>query len=143
MGPCLGLLSLTLLTSPLLAAKNLEPLACEVAIVGGGAGGLHTAFRLGPQLGSKVCLFEKEEELGGRIYDIAFDASNPNAPRIGVVARRIMEGQTVLFNLAAELGLQLETPPLGTDLIQVRGRTSFSKEDFVSAFYKILKSIQE
>lgn len=134
MGPCLGLFCLTLLTGPQLVAKNLEPLTCEVVIVGGGAGGLHTAFRLGPQLGSKVCLFEKEEELGGRIHDVAFDASNPNAPRMGVGARRIMEGQTVLFNLAAELGLQLETPPLGTDLIQVRGRTSFSKEDFVSLY---------
>jgi hypothetical protein len=134
LGLCLGLLSLTLLTTSQLAAKNLEPLTCEVVIVGGGAGGLHTAFRLGPQLGSKVCLFEKEEELGGRIHDVALDASNPNAPRMGVGARRIMEGQTVLFDLAAELGLQLETPPLGTDLIQVRGRTSFSKEDFVS-FY--------
>ena len=33
---------------------------CEVAIVGGGVGGLHTAFRLAPSLADGVCLFEKE-----------------------------------------------------------------------------------
>jgi monoamine oxidase len=118
----------------MLSAKNAERLNCEVAIVGGGAGGLHTAFRLGPKLGSKVCLFEKEQELGGRIYDVAYDESNAEAPRMGVGARRIMETQSVLFNLANELGLQLETPALGMDLIQVRGKTSFSKEDFVSLY---------
>jgi phytoene dehydrogenase-like protein len=40
--------------------------------VGGGVGGLHTAFRLGPQL-NKVCLFEKEDRLGGRVYDVSRD----------------------------------------------------------------------
>ncbi len=30
-----------------------------MAISGGGAGGVHTAFRVGPQLGDKACLFEK------------------------------------------------------------------------------------
>ncbi len=105
-----------------------------MAIVGGGAGGLHTAFRLGPQLGSKVCLFEKENELGGRIYDLTFDSSNPEGARIGVGARRIMETQTLLFDLATDLGLKLETPALGSDLIQARGKTSFSKDDFVSLY---------
>jgi monoamine oxidase len=133
-GLLFAFLSLTLTPTQNLLAKNSERLNCEVAIVGGGAGGLHTAFRLGPKLGSKVCLFEKENELGGRIYDVSYDADNPDAPRMGVGARRIMETQTVLFNLAAELGLQLETPPLGTDLIQVRGKTSFSKDDFVSLY---------
>ncbi len=127
-------LSFNLLPTSSLSAKNGRPLNCEVAIVGGGAGGLHTAFRLGPKLGSKVCLFEKENELGGRIYDLAYDEGNQEAPRIGVGARRIMETQTLLFNLAAELGLQLETPALGTDLIQVRGQTSFSKDDFIPLY---------
>jgi hypothetical protein len=117
-----------------LAAKSPEPLSCEVAIVGGGAGGLHTAFRLGPILGSKVCLFEKEKELGGRIHDVSYDSEAKDAPRIGVGARRIMETQTVVFDLAAELGLQLETPVVGADIIQARGRTAFSKEDFVSLY---------
>ena len=41
------------------------PMHCDVAIIGGGVGGLHTAFRLAPTLGSGICLFEKEAELGG------------------------------------------------------------------------------
>jgi hypothetical protein len=133
-GLILSFLAFLLLPAPPLPAKSLKSLNCDVAIVGGGAGGLHTAFRLGPKLGSKVCLFEKEKELGGRIYDLPYDSSDPKAPRIGVGARRIMETQTVLFDLAAELGLQLETPVVGTDLIQARGKTSFSKDDFVSLY---------
>jgi hypothetical protein len=109
---------------------------CEVAIVGGGAGGIHTAFRLAPSLGSRVCLFEKEKELGGRIHDISFDdQAGPEAPRVGVGARRVMETQEVLFNLATELGLELEKPPLDADLIDARGVYSFSKDAIAEKAY--------
>lgn len=64
-------------------AQSGEPLTCEVAIVGGGVGGLHTAFRLAPELGEGVCLFEKEAVLGGRIHDVAMDESDPDPPRFG------------------------------------------------------------
>src|SRR5437588_9306487 len=44
---------------------------CDVAIIGGGPGGAHTAYKLtslhltqGP-----VCLFEKRDHLGGRVGD--------------------------------------------------------------------------
>lgn len=117
-------------TSP--APEVLEE--CEVAIVGGGAGGLHTAFRLGPTLGDKVCLFEKEEQLGGRIHDMSFD-NNPASPRVGVGARRVMEGQTVLFALAEELGLTLETQGEFADLINARGVFGFAKDTLLSAAY--------
>lgn len=110
-----------------------EALHCEVAVVGGGAGGLYTAFRLAPDLGDGVCLFEKEAELGGRIKDVSLN-DDPNAPRVGVGARRIMEGQTVLLNLADELGVELETPPNKADLIHARGTYSFSKEDLVELY---------
>lgn len=108
-------------------------LACTVAVIGGGVGGLHTAFRLAPDLGDKVCLFEKEAELGGRIHDVSLN-DDPSAPRVGVGARRVMEGQTVLLNLADELGLTLETPNLTADLVQARGGTAFSKEDLVDLY---------
>ena len=52
-----------------------EVLECEVAIVGGGAGGLHTAFRLAPDLGDGVCLFEKEAELLSGQIDVEAIAS--------------------------------------------------------------------
>ena len=63
--------------SPEADAAEGEPLDCEVAIVGGGAGGLHTAFRLAPELKSGVCLFEREATLGGRILDVALDEGDP------------------------------------------------------------------
>ena len=110
-----------------------DVLSCEVAIVGGGVGGLHTAFRLAPDLGDGVCLFEKESALGGRIKDVSLN-DDPSLPVVGVGARRVMEGQTVLLDLAAELGLELETPNNKADLLQARGVTAFSKEDLVGLY---------
>lgn len=113
---------------------------CEVAIIGGGAGGLHTAFRLAPDLGDGVCLFEKESELGGRIHDITLDDSDPDAVYVGAGARRVMEGQEVLFNLADELGMTLEKPDLKGDFISARGGFAFSKEDLVSLYPDVTPS---
>jgi hypothetical protein len=103
-----------------------DALTCEVAIVGAGAGGLHTAYRLAPELGEGVCVFERNETLGGRIHDISL-GGDPNAPRIGTGARRVMEGQAVLFALADDLGLELETPGPAIDLINARDTFAFSK----------------
>lgn len=110
-----------------------EVLACEVAIIGGGAGGLHTAFRLSPDLGDGVCLFEKEAALGGRIHDVS-QGGDAAAPKVGTGARRVMEGQQVLFDLAEELGLTLEAPTLQADLIAARGGFAFSKEDLLPLY---------
>lgn len=109
-------------------------LTCEVAIVGGGAGGLHTAYRLAPDLGEGVCLFESQATLGGRIHDIPLDPDDPASQLIGTGARRVMEGQQVLFDLASELDLELETPPAAIDLIHARDTFAFSKDDFVPLY---------
>ena len=64
-------------------------LACDVAIVGGGPGGLHTAFRLTKPPGAgptgvsgpdKVCLFEKNGYLGGRTLRSPRSASQSSTP---------------------------------------------------------------
>ena len=48
-------------------------LHCEVAIVGGGTGGLYTAESLlRHKKETKACLFERNERLGGRFYDYVF-----------------------------------------------------------------------
>lgn len=111
-----------------------DGLTCEVAIIGGGVGGLHTAYRLAPELGDGVCLFEKESYLGGRIHDVALDESDPDSPRVGVGARRIMEGQTVLLDLAEELGIESETPANKADFVNARGGYAFSKEALVGLY---------
>ncbi|HTM48506.1 MAG TPA: FAD-dependent oxidoreductase [Bryobacteraceae bacterium] len=100
--------------------------ACDVVVLGGGAGGLHTAFRLGSKLGAGVCLFEKEDRLGGRIYDVA---RVPGGPLYGLGALRIMEGQDVVFGLADELGVKYEAAPYHDDLISARGYFASNSDD--------------
>lgn len=53
--------------APADAAAN--QLQCDVAIVGGGPGGVHTAYKLTTMhlTQGKVCLFEKSDHLGGRV----------------------------------------------------------------------------
>lgn len=119
------------------SSDGAAPLDCEVAIVGGGAGGLHTAFRLAPTLGDRVCLFEKEATLGGRIHDVAKDDANPDGPRFGTGAMRVMEGQDVLFALGTELGIEFQAPDTTSDLIKARGRWATGKEAFLPAYPSI------
>lgn len=59
---------------------------CDVVIVGGGLGGLYSAYEL-TNHGVGVCLFEKEERWGGRYLDI-FHESIKEEP-IGTGAWRI------------------------------------------------------
>lgn len=107
-------------------------LHCEVAIVGAGAGGLYTALQLsahpealGPgRTAADVCLFEKEDEVGGRLKAVPLDASDPQSPVFGVGGRRILPGHTVLLDLVAELGVALEQPVPPLDLMYVRGEFS-------------------
>ncbi len=112
---------------------QLPVLECEIGIVGGGAAGIYTAYRLTPKLGDKVCLFEKEAELGGRIRDTALD-DNPDSPRIGAGARRVMETQEMLFALAEELGIEFEAPEQGSDLINARETFAFSRDAFLPVY---------
>ena len=113
---------------------------CEVAIIGGGVGGVHTAFRLAPELGDGVCLFEKEDVLGGRLRDVSRTGS-PDEPRVAVGGRRIMQGQTVLFDLADELGMILETPPVPAELISAQGAFAFSAEEFLPLYPTVTPSM--
>lgn len=90
---------------------------CEVAIVGGGPGGLHTAFRLtnppgggavqGLTAGSGVCLFEKNDRLGGRIRDVAFGPGPGDLMATG--AYRMYDNQYT-YELAGELGVTTVAP---------------------------------
>lgn len=131
---CVGAASLLAACGDDTASTQLD---CEVAIVGGGAGGLHTAFRLAPTLGSRVCLFEKDAVLGGRIKDVPKDDANPAGPRFGAGAMRVMETQDVLFDLGTELGITFEAPATESDLIKARHVWATSKEDLLPAYPRI------
>ena len=117
------------------AAESLQSIHCDVAIIGGGAGGLHTAYRLAPTLGSAVCVFEKEARLGGRILDVS---ATPGGPVFGAGALRIMEGQTTVFDLADELGIEYEAGPWRDDLISARGYFGFSSAELNVAAYPLV-----
>lgn len=111
--------------------KPLPALDCDYSIIGGGPAGLYIAYQLGPLYKDKVCLFEKENRLGGRIYDIGKDLNQLQGPLIAVGGRRVMEGQDVLFKLAHDLGIELEKPSLEKELIFARGLYSTNPDDFV------------
>ncbi len=118
---------------------DLQPLDCEIAIIGGGAAGTYAAYKLTAMMGDDVCLFEKEAYLGGRYRDIAMDGTiNGDGPSIGTGARRVMETQEFVFALARELKLTLEAPEEGTNLIQARGTFSYSKDDFLPLYPGIM-----
>ena len=87
-------------------------LHCEVAIVGGGTGGLYTAESLlRHKKETKVCLFERNERLGGRFYDYVF----PQVPNetVGrciwfVFGPLLREAMTVISNTGCFVGFLAE-----------------------------------
>ncbi|CAH3038248.1 unnamed protein product, partial [Porites lobata] len=80
---------------------------CEVAIVGGGIGGLYTAESLlRHEKETNVCLFERNERLGGRFYDYVF----PQVPdeTVGLGAWRIDLANYNLRNILERLSIKYE-----------------------------------
>ncbi len=56
-------------------ASAAQEISCEVTIVGGGPAGVYAAYRLGEKLHDRLCLFEKEAQLGGRMHDETLSGS--------------------------------------------------------------------
>lgn len=123
--------------SPWIVAEK-EELDCPVTIIGGGPGGLHTAYRLATAAPNKedraVCLFEKNDYLGGRALDIALDPEHPELV-YGVGALRVMENQAYVLKLADELGIGLERVAYRDNLINARGHFSFSGDELLKNAY--------
>jgi glycine/D-amino acid oxidase-like deaminating enzyme len=133
MKKCFGIAVALTAAGALMAGEGgKKNLSCDVVILGGGAGGLHTAYRLAPTLGDKVCLFEKENRLGGRIYDVS---RTPGGPVFGLGALRIMETQEVVFKLADELGIQYVAALFEDDLIRARGAAGFDSDSLRTQAY--------
>lgn len=120
-------------TQPVLAADDTTA-HCDIAIVGGGVAGLHTALRLAARHGPRICLFEQDERLGGRVSDIPASDEHSDGPFIQLGARRIMEGQSVLVELARELGIALQKPEMLEELGYTRGMYATHNDDFIRVF---------
>ncbi|MEM8845274.1 MAG: FAD-dependent oxidoreductase [Pseudomonadota bacterium] len=127
-------LLLTITVSVFAKGNPREP-QCEIAIIGGGASGLYTAFRLGPEYGSRVCVFEKEAELGGRIKDVS---KEPGGPVFGVGALRVIESQRVVIDLAQELGITLEFADNREQIISTRGYLAEDSQTLNELAYPVL-----
>ena len=101
-------------------------MSCSVAILGAGIGGAHTAYRLAPHYHQNLCIFERNEYVGGRTYDLAQDGSVPPAysdERVSQMgALRFYESQPVIKELADELEIPYYQYDYQTSLIKARGR---------------------
>jgi len=115
-------------------SSALTTLDCEISIVGGGPAGLYMAYQLGSVYKDRVCVFETDNRLGGRIYDVSKDPKSLEGPFIALGGRRVMETQIVLFDLAEKLGISLEIPESAKELIYARGLYSTDPNDFVGLY---------
>jgi monoamine oxidase len=121
--------------------QGLQSINCNILIVGGGIGGVHTAYQLAKRGKESVCLFELENRLGGRILDVSFDGKE-TSPRIGVGARRILTGHS-LVELAKELGITFNEPLNRGDLIFARGQHAESKDELAKLAFPSLASLDK
>ncbi|MEI6806121.1 MAG: FAD-dependent oxidoreductase [Myxococcaceae bacterium] len=116
-------------------------LACNVLVIGGGPGGLHTAYQLSKLAksdpNSNICLIEKENHLGGRLYDVALDPAHPDW-LYGLGAIRVMESQGYVRALAKEIGVELEFAPYRDNLISTRGFFSFASDEINTLAYPLV-----
>ena len=103
---------------------------CNIAIVGGGPAGTYAAMKLGEEYGKRVCLFEKEGRIGGRLYDIKTYPNLPNSTFIAVGGRRILSKQCIMINLANELGIEIEYPTTEEQFCFARGEYHFVTDSF-------------
>jgi hypothetical protein len=122
-------------SAPLLAMATGSPadaavplISTDVAILGGGAAGLHTAYRLSQTSNLSVCLVEGRDRLGGRIYDVSLNPSRPDLV-VGTGAMRVMETQDYVFGLGDELGITFQAAPWQGDLMSTRGYFADNSDD--------------
>lgn len=109
-------------------------LQCEIGIVGGGPAGVYLAYKLAPTHGKRVCLFEKEATLGGRMRD---ESLTEPGIWVGTGARRVNEVQTFVLELGKELGIEFQTPEKRSQLIYHKKKHGFSSNDFLSIYPKL------
>ena len=99
--------------------------------MGGGPSGVYMAMQLGRVHRGNVCLFEKEDKLGGRINDVAVNPGFSNSPMAAIGGRRVTDRQNVMHDLAMKLDIELQNPQhQDATFLFARGIYSFNKDDF-------------
>ncbi len=101
----------------------------KIAVIGGGASGLTTAYRLDRQ-GHQVSLFEQQPRLGGHVCTL-----NRNIPAADPHLSLVLEGGVIEFphrfhrfrELMAELNITLEPVVIGSGLFPNRGAPYYSQ----------------
>lgn len=78
---------------------------CDVMVIGGGIGGVYTAYRINQaKPDKKVCLIEATNRFGGRLKTITLD----NGEKFDVGGVRFNEEHTLMKKLASDLGIEAE-----------------------------------
>ncbi len=96
----------------------------NIAIIGGGASGMITAYKLDQQ-GHRVTVFERNATLGGHIQTLNQNVWPNHAPCDQILENGVLEFPTVFHNfiaLMAELQVELEPVRLGSALFFQDGR---------------------
>lgn len=112
---------------------------CPVAILGAGVGGAHSAYRLAPIHRNNLCVFERENHVGGRTFDVDSNRNPPPAysttPIAAMGAARFYEAQSVVKQLVDELNISYHRYDYQTALIKARGRFYTSYNTMCSSSY--------
>src|SRR5262249_11422255 len=94
----------------------------DLAIVGGGPGGLMTAWHIKKKLGAlcKVTIFEASERVGGKVLTGKFDSANAiYEAGVAEIYDYSMVGPDPLRDMVQHLGLQ--TIPMDAEQVQLDG----------------------
>jgi hypothetical protein len=107
--------------------------------LGAGIGGSHSAFRLAPTYKNKLCIFERENHVGGRTYDIDANGNVPDAysttPILPMASARFYDVQPVIKQLADELNVSYYRYDYQIFLIKARGKFYTSYNEMCSGSY--------
>lgn len=127
----------------IIGARGSKNLSCDVAIVGGGISGLYMADTLlSLHLEGNVCLFEKENKLGGRILDHTFE-SLPDVP-ISLGAWRIDKGNAIVRQIMRRFEID-STPlriPKRADRLEARGVFATNQSSLQKQAFPLLSNVK-
>ena len=90
-------------------SSSTATVTCDVSVIGAGPGGVWTAMRLQQNSpSSKVCLFESESEVGGRLKTRWFDGAPTSALDLG--GMRFYQRHRMVYSLVQQYALSFYSP---------------------------------